>query len=301
MRVYQAILLVVFLTIGMISAGIAWERFYVSPRIEEDQQKPDSRNIVSDELPAECLEELSMRMGQPSKTAESLVSVKATPEGPSRGDGAVRPGNGANQVATHIEVEEPSPSLMPNDAVARPLQKARSAEYDELMVQSAADLRHGRPRAAPGSPENAPRRIGAEDAPKSDDALELMRRLRSDDSDQRAEARRSLVRRGFSEVDLELARRLLSPDAETRVQLAREVQRLSSVDAARWLMWLAQDPDTEVRLAAISTLATTGDPSLLERVEALARNDRDPQIKALADQIRKQHDLEANRGGGGER
>ena len=134
------------------------------------------------------------------------------------------------------------------------------------------------------------------DALKSVDVLDLMRRLRADDGDQRAEARRELVRRGFSEVDLELARQLFSPDAETRKQLARAVPRLSSVDAAQWLMWLALDPQPEVRLAAVTTLATTGDPALLDRVEALARNDRDPQIQALAEQIAKQRELASTRG-----
>ena len=56
------------------------------------------------------------------------------------------------------------------------------------------------------------------------------------------------------------------------------------------------DPQPEVRLAAISTLATTGDLALLERVEAMARRDHDPQIQALADQIAKQRDLASSRG-----
>src|SRR5262249_20251264 len=107
---------------------------------------------------------------------------------------------------------------------------------------------------------------------------------------------RELRRRGFSEVDLELARQLFSPDVEVRKQLAQAVPRLASVDAARWLMWLAADPQPQVRLAAITTLATSGDPSLLDKVEALARKDTDQQVQAVADQIAKQHDLAASRG-----
>ncbi len=61
-------------------------------------------------------------------------------------------------------------------------------------------------------------------------------------------------------------------------------------------MWLALDPQPEVRLAAVSTLATTGDPALLDRVEALARKDRDPQIQVLAEQIAKQRELASKRG-----
>jgi hypothetical protein len=134
------------------------------------------------------------------------------------------------------------------------------------------------------------------DSLKSVDVLDLMRRLRSDDETSRWSARRELVRRGFSEVDLELARQLFDPDAAARKQLALAVPRLASINAARWLMWLAADPQPEVRIAAITTLATTGDPALLDRVEALARKDSDPRIQAIADQIAKQHDLSTSRG-----
>src|SRR5262249_23748219 len=118
-----------------------------------------------------------------------------------------------------------------------------------------------------------------------------------DSESDRAQARQELLRRGFSEVDLELARQLFSPDTEVRKQLALALPRLASVDAAKWLMWLAADPQPEVRLAAITTLATTGDPTLLDRVEALARKDSDQQVQAIADQIAKQRDLAASRGG----
>ncbi len=62
-------------------------------------------------------------------------------------------------------------------------------------------------------------------------------------------------------------------------------------------MWLAADPQPDVRRAAMTMLATTGDPGLLDRVEALARKDTDEQIQALADQIAKQRDLAAHPGG----
>ena len=109
------------------------------------------------------------------------------------------------------------------------------------------------------------------DSSKTADVLDLMRRLRSDIESERTAPRRELHWRGFSEVDLELARQLFSPDIEVRKQLAAAVPRLASVDASRWLLWLAADPQPEVRRAAISTLATTGDPALLDRVEAMAQ------------------------------
>jgi hypothetical protein len=294
MRMYQGILLVVFLTIAMVAAGVAWEHYYVSPQIEAAQAHPDSRSLISDELPADCLEELT-RTEMAPKVAETAVAAQSAVGGPSliNVETVGRQAAWPNQVATHVEVADSPPSLLPGDAAARPVQKVQSADYTETVGQSTAGSR----RQPTNSAANLVQPKGPQDKLKSVDALDLMRRLRADDADQQAEARRELVRRGFSEVDLQLARQLFSPDVETRKQLARTVPRLSSVDAAQWLMWLAQDPEPDVRLVAISMLATTGDPALLDRVEAMARNDHDPQIKALEEQIRKQRDLESSRGG----
>jgi hypothetical protein len=303
MRFYQRILLVVVLTLGMIAAGVAWERFYVAPLVEQAQRKPDLPDAVADELPAECLEELST-MGQFStgmdrRAERPNVAAKAAFGEPSRtaGNNVLRVGSDSTELAMPIHVADiaPSPAAVEPEAAARPIHRAQSAEWAEPAVDP-----RNRPRSQAGtlpvSAEDSMPQSDLRDALKSVDVLDLMRRLRADDGERRSEARRELARRGYSEVDLELARQLFSPDAETRKQLARAVPRLSSVDAAQWLMWLAMDPQPEVRLAAVTTLATTGDPNLLDRVEALARNDRDPQIQALADQIAKQRDLASSRG-----
>jgi len=305
MRIYQGMLLVTGLTVGIIVAGVAWERLYISPMIEQSQAKPDPSDSF-DNLPTGCLEEL-VAMDSPVadlRPAKTLVTAKGVPSEPLpiAGDNAEWPKSSSNQMATHIQVTDSSPALTPTgrDPTARPVQQAESAVWTEPVAPSAADFRSGRwsPAAAalPVSAENSIPQSVMRDTLKSVDVLDLMRRLRADDSNQRAEARRELMRRGFSEVDLELAKQLFSPDAETRKQLARAVPRLSSVDAAQWLMWLGLDPQPEVRLAAFSLLATTGDPALLDRVENMVRNDHDPQIQALAMQIGKQRDMASKRG-----
>ncbi|MGO9111771.1 MAG: HEAT repeat domain-containing protein [Thermoguttaceae bacterium] len=306
MPIYQRILLVLVLAIGMIAAGVAWERFCVAPLVEQALRKPDPPDFDADDLPPECLEELAT-MGMPAtatdpRSEKPWGATKAALNGPSPlGDNILRPSGGSNQATTHIQVTDssPVPATLEHDAAARPIQHAQSAEWVEPAAHTTADPRVGRRSQAgalPASAEESMRQNDRRDTLKSVDVLDLMRRLRAEDGDQRAEGRRELVRRGFSEVDLELARQLFSPDADTRKQLARAVPRLSSVDAAQWLMWLALDPQPEVRLAAVTTLATTGDPALLDRVEALARSDRDPQIQALAEQIAKQRDLSSSRG-----
>ena len=295
MHFYQKALLVAGLTAAIIAAGIAYERIYLSPQVERMQRQSEAAVSATETLPPECLQELttvespasalnSSSVGDPQNAATSESSTGIAGDTPPAG-------NDARHVATLIQVVDSSLAANPS---VRSAEKVRSAGWVAPAANSGASQRLPPRSPTAAKPSKGPGEPG--EMPKPVDVLDLMRRLRADDGQQRAEARRELLRRGFSEVDLELARQLFSPDTEARKQLAREVPRLSSVDAARWLMWLALDPQPEVRLAALSTLATTGDPALLTRVEALARKDRDQQIQALANRIAKQRDLADSRG-----
>jgi hypothetical protein len=117
------------------------------------------------------------------------------------------------------------------------------------------------------------------------ETVDVMRGMQADESGTVAEARAELVRRGFSEVHLELARRLFDPDPEVRKQLVRTLPQLHSIDAMPWLLRLTQDGDAEVRLAALTLLATTGDPTMLSRVEEIARQDHDPAVQRTMERL----------------
>ena len=301
MRFARRILLVAALTAALVAGGIAWERLWLSPLIEQARPGPAPAESAMDDLPTECLEELSpmepfSTAADPPLAGANEVHGERSPDG----GGNVLRNEGSKQIVMQVQVADSAPALTPTEcnAAARPIQQAQSVEWNQLQGWPAAALGGGLqgPARASSSAEEALRHDDRGNALTLIDVLGLIRRLRADDEEQRAEARRELPRRGFSEVDLELARQLFSPDVEVRKQLARAVPRLSSVDAVQWLLWLASDPQPDVRLAAVSTLATTGDPALLERVEALARNDHDPQIHALAQQIARQRDLASRRG-----
>lgn len=118
------------------------------------------------------------------------------------------------------------------------------------------------------------------------DAADLMRWLHADDRPAADGARAELARRGFTPFQLDLARRLFDPNPEVRKELVRALPGAPGVDAATWLLWLARDPDPEVRLAAIALVATTGDPALVERIERIARQDADPRIRRQAERLR---------------
>ena len=86
-------------------------------------------------------------------------------------------------------------------------------------------------------------------------------------------------------VEMELARRLADPDPQVRKQLVRVLPQLQAVDPTAWLLRLCEDVDAEVRLEAMTLLATSGNPALLAQVRKLARQDSNPRIRQLAEQL----------------
>jgi hypothetical protein len=120
------------------------------------------------------------------------------------------------------------------------------------------------------------------------DTVALMRELHSLDRPTVEAAAAELARRKFTPLLLDLARRLFDPDDEVRLNLARALPGMPGVDATPWLLWLARDGDAEVRLTALTLIATSGDPSLLEQVEQLAQDDPDPRIQERADRVSRQ-------------
>lgn len=310
--------LVAALTTAFIAAGIGAVRLYLPPLANQASRETARPEVVGDELPSACREELATMNNSPANASrnpgefdrgnpvrrQSDLTVGGAghlspPDRASYDDGSGRLPNGQGNI-DQAPVQPPHGS----DANARPINsynsrpeiaRARSAEWN-APATAVATTCPARTVTLPVSVEEA---VPSQtlDSLRAVDVLDLMRRLRSDAEAQRISARRELLRRGFSEVDLELARQLFSPDVAVRKQLALAVPRLASVDAVRWLMWLAADPQPEVRMAAITTLATTGDPQVLDRVEALARKDSDQQIQALGDQIAKQRDLALHPGG----
>ena len=61
-------------------------------------------------------------------------------------------------------------------------------------------------------------------------------------------------------------------------------------------MRLGKDADSEVRLTAITLMATSGDPLLLEEVERIAGEDSDPRIREQVAHIAQQRSDASQRG-----
>jgi len=132
---------------------------------------------------------------------------------------------------------------------------------------------------------------------EGEDLRALARRLHSDDARAAAAARSALLHRGFGEREISLARALADPDPDARKDLARGLPDIPGVDAAAWLWELSHDAEAQVRLEAITLLATTNDPAWLPRLRQLAQSDPDPRIQRLADRLVAPRSATAGRSG----
>ncbi len=102
-----------------------------------------------------------------------------------------------------------------------------------------------------------------------------------------AAARQLLKGRGYSEDLLRITRELQQlPAAERRESLDR-AGTLPAAEARRLLRWFVTDADAEVRLHALTLLATTGDPHLAEIARERAVEDADPRVADLAAKLMK--------------
>jgi len=213
---------------------------------------------------------------------ESSMVPRPLPPPPSTAPGDPAPDEPSN---THPEDDAPEKA----DLALPGAVEAASPGFETLVLPDAPGGPVGEPSEAKASSPPLPDEVhdDAHSLPAEDlstaDTVELMRRLQ----DPRAAdtVRAELVRRGFTPVHLELAERLFCPDAATRAELVRLLLRLGSVDPDPWLWQLAEDPEARVRAEAISALATAADPTLLERLERLVREDPDPEIRSRAAQI----------------
>ena len=112
-----------------------------------------------------------------------------------------------------------------------------------------------------------------------------MHALHSGDLALRARAEEELERQGFDALHLELARQLTDPDPRVRRELAESLPAMPGIDAHVWLVWLSRDEHADVRLAAMTVMATSSDPNVLRRIEQMARSDADPRVQRQGERL----------------
>ncbi|MBX3411134.1 MAG: HEAT repeat domain-containing protein [Pirellulales bacterium] len=113
--------------------------------------------------------------------------------------------------------------------------------------------------------------------------IEMAQRLHSPVDATRVAARAELRAIGYSDVHVELLHAVTDADAEKRAAAARALPVMRGMNARPWLLWLSYDDLEEVRHAALSVLATSYDPELMDRMREAANADAAPRVRRLAE------------------
>ncbi len=164
--------------------------------------------------------------------------------------------------------------------------EAQNGAWDVSTFAASNEPRRLPPIRKAGFDDRSMREGAADAVPKGTvDLRQFARRLNDEDPQQVEAARKGLRGRGFSAVEVEVARQAAHPDAAVRKKLARALPETVGVDAAPWLLELSRDPDADVRLEAMTLLATTGDPALLEALRKLVAADPDERIQRLSGRL----------------
>lgn len=108
--------------------------------------------------------------------------------------------------------------------------------------------------------------------------------LRSIQPALRDAAHAELQRRGLDDQQIALAERLADPDVRVRLGMLYDLTHQFSENPRPWLLWLAEDPEPQVRKAAISILATMDDQQIQKKLQELLVNERS---ETVADTLRR--------------
>lgn len=172
--------------------------------------------------------------------------------------------------AQDVKSRSKTPGILPAEIIeAKPLPVAEASEADASAPRSVTNL----PAAAAMTAE-AVSELGT---------IELAQLLKRPDMAVAAEA--ELAQRGFTGMYLEVVQRLTDPDPAIRRRWTAALPGVSGLDARPWLLWLCRDDDADVRLTAITLLATTADPDVLREIKQLSQSDPDPRIQKLAQKL----------------
>ena len=182
--------------------------------------------------------------------------------------------------------------VTPLERIAQLFSMGRDNSQTAGASSSAAETAARDPNDPGG--QGQPRDPSAEPDPVGDslrraNTIMVMKQLRSADGRVATAAEVELTQRGFSAAHLELARRLFDPDPSVRKQIGRAALETPGVNPIPWLVELSRDDDPEVRLAAVTLMATTGEPALIGNIEEIARRDPSERVRRQAQRIAEHH------------
>lgn len=95
----------------------------------------------------------------------------------------------------------------------------------------------------------------------------------------------ALRRHGMSDGKLELAMELATGSEARRLEIIEQFPRRTDIDPRVWLLWMAQDGQTEVRQRAIAQLSSMLDQDVMREMRFLLNRERDPEVAQLIRKI----------------
>lgn len=101
----------------------------------------------------------------------------------------------------------------------------------------------------------------------------------------REKAKLELIRRGFDGNQITIATRVASADTKTRTELVDVIARDQTIDPRPWLIMLLDDENREVKLRAISVLATMNDPAVVQELRMRLVDQSDPIVAARLSRV----------------
>ena len=91
----------------------------------------------------------------------------------------------------------------------------------------------------------------------------------------------ALRRQGMSDSKLDLAMRLANGSEQQRLEIIDQFPSRTDIDPRVWLLWMAQDGQTEVRARAVAQLSSMLDNDVMRELRLLLNRERDPEIAQM--------------------
>jgi hypothetical protein len=186
---------------------------------------------------------------------------------------------------------EASAEISANELIGNPWQQGWSHPLFRMMpaqpIHDPPTGQHELPPAPPPVQDKPIEEHSAPEPPLADVASRelLSRWLRAEGSDV-FPLEQELTERGFGRLSERLVEQLFSPNLEDRLTLMDDVLTEPGVDARPWLMLLSEESDADVRLLAVTIMATSNDAMLVEKAWQVSIRDQDSRIARLAGRLR---------------
>jgi hypothetical protein len=122
------------------------------------------------------------------------------------------------------------------------------------------------------------------------DTRELLKSWLASEKGDAEPMERELARRGFGRLSKPLVQRFFSENPQDRMRLVDNALAQPGSGSEAWLLLLAGDADPDVRLFAVTFMATSNNAALMEKAWQLAIRDHDPRVADLATRLRERND-----------